>query len=317
MRSSRLLALLLALQRAGFSTAPQLAAELEVSVRTIYRDVEALQAAGIPIYATSGGGGGIRLVERWRSPVDGMTADEVRALLFGRGPAADLGLGSVLAIARSKLRSGLPDALRVELDLVAERFLLDTEAWFRPTSTPEALGTIAEAVWTGTRLDIRYERAGWTVSRRLDPLGLVLKNNVWYLVARHRNGIRTYRVSRVSAASVRDDTFDRPPGFDLEQHWVAAAASLDDDIRRVAAVILIPPSASRLLRAAIPGDLTRVALETSTIEIDGRLRVHVRVESVDIAFHQLAGMPGVAVVEPFELRERLRLHGEQLATDHR
>ena len=317
MRSSRLLALLLALQRAGSSTAPQLAAELEVSVRTIYRDVAALQAAGVPIYTTVGSGGGIRLVERWRSPVDGMTADEVRALTVGGGPAADLGLGSVLAVARSKLRSGLPAAVRMELDLVAERFLLDTDAWFRPAVPPAALDIVAEAVWTASRLDIRYERAGRTVSRRLDPLGLVFKNNVWYLVARHRAAIRIYRGSRIATARVRDEGFERPPGFDLEGHWAAAAASLDHDIRRVTAELLVPPTAVEPLRAAVPGELTRLALDAARPEADGRLHVHLRVESVEVAFQQLAGIPGVEVIKPPQLRQRLRYHGERLAAENR
>ena len=317
MRSSRLLAVLLALQRAGSSTASDLAAELEVSVRTIYRDVASLQTAGVPIYTVVGGGGGIRLVEHWRSPVDGMTTDEVRALAVGGGPAADLGLGSVLAVARSKLRSGLPETIRAELDLVAERFLLDTDAWFRPLEPPGALDVVADAVWAGARIDVRYRRGGRTVSRRLDPLGLVLKHNVWYLVARHRGDVRTYRASRIVTARRRHELFERPSGFDLQQHWVAAAASLDHDIRRVDAELLVPSGATGRLRAAVPGDLTRRAIDAATTVDDGRLRVHLRVESVEVAFEQLAAIPGVEVVTPTALRERLRRHGEELAAHHR
>jgi predicted DNA-binding transcriptional regulator YafY len=317
MRSSRLLALLLALQRTGSSTAAALAVELEVSVRTIYRDVTALQAAGVPIYTSPGAGGGIRLIEHWRSPVDGMTAHEVRALVVGGGPAADLGLGSVLAVARSKLRSGLPAHVRTELDLIAERFLLDAGAWFRPASPPAALDVLAEAVWGGRRIDIRYERAGRVTARRLDPLGLVLKHDTWYLVARHRGSIRTYRATRITAASLRSERFDRPDGFDLDRYWSEAAASFDEDLRRVDTEILIPPQAVGSLRQAVPGELTRAAIEAASTEADGRLRVHLRVESIDIAFHQLAGIVGVEAVGPHRLRERLRHHGEQLATANR
>lgn len=313
MRSSRLLALLLALQRSGSDTAPRLAAELEVSVRTIYRDVTALQAAGIPIYTEQGAGGGIRLVERWRSPVDGMTADEVRALAVGGGPAADLGLGSVLAIARSKLRSGLPAHVRMELDLVAERFLLDAEAWFRPTARPPALDVVSEAVWTGSRIDIRYERGGRLTSRRLDPLGLVLKQNIWYLVARHRGSIRTYRASRITTARLRADRFDRPADFDLEHFWAAAGASFDHDIRRVDTEIVIPSTSAAALRHAVPGELTRTAIDAATTDADGRLRVRLRVENIDVARDQLAGIDGLEVVAPRALRERLHHHGQRLA----
>lgn len=316
MRSSRLLAVLLALQRGAPSTAPQLAAELEVSVRTIYRDITALQASGIPIYTQAGAGGGIRLVERWRSPVDGMTTEEVRALVVGGGPAADLGLGSVLAVARSKLRSGLPSLVRMELDLVAERFLLDTDAWFRPAPPPAALEVIADAVWNRNRIDIGYERAGQTTARRLDPLGLVLKNNVWYLVARHRGAIRTYRASRITTARQRTDRFDRPEGFELEHYWAQAATSLHDDIRRVGSEVLIPRAGVGALCAAVPGELTRTAIDEATTDPDGRLRIQLRVESTDVAFHQLAGIPGVEVITPRQLRDRLRNHGQQLAADN-
>lgn len=313
MRSSRLLAVLLVLQRTGASTAPALAAELEVSVRTIYRDVAALQEAGVPIYTAPGAGGGIRLIERWRSPVDGMTSEEVRALVVGGGPAADLGLGSVLAVARSKLRSGLPDHVRVELDLVAERFLLDAEAWFRPTSPTPTLDVISEAVWTSSRLDVRYERRDALVARRLDPLGLVLKQSTWYLVARHRSAVRTYRVSRIARAERRTDRFDRPDGFDLARYWADAAASFDRSIRHVAAELLVPDAAAAALRSAIPGEATRTAIDEASVEPDGRLRVRLGVESVDVAFIQLAHLAGIEVVAPAALRARLRDHGRELA----
>lgn len=313
MRSSRLLALLLVLQRTGASTAPDLAEELEVSVRTIYRDVAALQEAGVPIYTAPGAGGGIRLIERWRSPVDGMTSTEVRALVVGGGPAADLGLGSVLAVARSKLRSGLPDHVRVELDLVAERFLLDAEAWFRPTSPTPTLDVISEAVWASRRLDVRYERRDRLVSRRLDPLGLVLKQSTWCLVARHRRDVRTYRVSRIARAELRPEGFDRPDGFALDRYWATAAASFDQSIRHVDTELLIPEASARALRAAVPGALTQTAVDHAVEQPDGRLRVHLRVEAVDVAFHQLAHVAGIEAVAPPELRERFRAHGQALA----
>jgi len=313
-RSSRLLALLLALQRTGSGTAPALATELEVSVRTIYRDVAALQEAGVPIYTAPGAGGGIRLLEPWRSPVDGLTSDEVRALVVGGGPAADLGLGSVLAVARSKLRSGLPDRVRAELDLVAERFLLDAEAWFHPTPPTPLLDLISQGVWTQARLDVRYQRSrDRVVSRRLDPLGLVLKQSTWYLVARHRHDIRTYRVSRMASVRLRAERFDRPVGFDLERYWADASTSFDASIRHVATVLVLPPSSVRSLLGAVPGELTRTAVDEATTEPDGRMRVRLRVESVDVAFHQLAHVAGLEVASPPELRDQLHRHGQELA----
>src|SRR5690606_40697136 len=159
-RSARLLALLLRLQRVGPATARTLADELEVSERTVYRDVAMLQAAGVPLWTEAGPGGGIRLLDGWRSPVDGFTAAETVALTIGSAGAADLGLGAVLAAARSKLRSALPAAARDDLARVTERFLLDAPAWFHRDDPGEVLPTVADAVWQGRRLDIRYGRRG-------------------------------------------------------------------------------------------------------------------------------------------------------------
>lgn len=284
-----------------------------MSVRTIYRDVSALQTAGVPIYTEQGAGGGIRMVERWRSPIDGMTGPEVRALVVGGGPAADLGLGSVLAVARSKLRSGLPTSVRTELDLIAERFLLDAGGWFRPTSPPEVLDVLADAVWTAHRLDVTYRRGDRVVTRRLDPLGLVVKRDVWYLVARHRGSVRTYRADRVATAARRSEGFERPADFDLERYWAEAAASFDHDIRRLDTELLVPPTSADALRRAVPGELTVQAIETASTEADGRLRVHLRVENLEVALHQLVGIADVEVVAPTYLRTALRRHGERLA----
>ena len=181
MRSARLLALLLRLQRTGPATAATLARELEVSERTIYRDVSMLQAAGVPLWTEAGTGGGIRIVDGWRSPVDGFTASETVALTLGHAGAADLGLGAVLTAARSKLHSALPAAARGDLGRVADRFLLDAPGWFHDTRPGPALATVARAVWDGTRLDVTYG-ARRPAARRLDPLGLVLKAGTWYLV---------------------------------------------------------------------------------------------------------------------------------------
>src|SRR5690606_15624417 len=194
-RSARLLALLLRLQRVGPATARTLADELEVSERTVYRDVAMLQAAGVPLWTEAGPGGGIRLLDGWRSPVDGFTAAETVALTIGSAGAADLGLGAVLAAARSKLRSALPAAARDDIARVTERFLLDAPAWFHRDDPGEVLPTVADAVWQGRRLDIRYGRRGHTVRRRVDPLGLVLKAGTWYLVAAHRRDRKSTRLN--------------------------------------------------------------------------------------------------------------------------
>lgn len=315
-RSSRLVALLLCVQRERRTTAPALAGELGVSVRTVYRDIEALQLAGVPLYTVQGAGGGIGIVDRWRSPVEGLSPDEVTALGLGVGAAADLGLGAVLAVARSKLRSGLPARVQAQLDVVNERVLLDTTGWFRAPAPDEALPDLARAVWTGRRVDVRYRRAEVTVTRRLDPLGLVLKGGSWYLVAAHRGQPRTYRTSRVEAATVRDDAAVRPDDFDLERYWQDAADAFDADLRRLPVRLALPAESLSDLRRHVPGRLTGAAAQGAVALPCGRLGFTLGMEGLEVAADQLCAVPGVEVLDPPELRHRLWERGELLARRH-
>lgn len=165
MRASRLLALLLLLQRRGRVTAGEAARQLEVSARTVYRDVEALQAAGVPVWSEPGARGGIRLVEGWsgwRTDLDELTSEEAGALFLAGAPgaAAELGLGSLLAAAQAKVLTTLPPELRGRAGRIGERFLLDATGWFHTPEQLDALGPVAEAVWDGRRLAVRYGRRG-------------------------------------------------------------------------------------------------------------------------------------------------------------
>ena len=218
MRASRLLSLLLLLHVRGRVSAQQLADELEVSLRTVYRDIEALGAAGVPVYATRGRAGGYALLDGYRTRLTGLTGDEADALFLAGlpGPAAELGLGGVLAATQLKLLAALPPDLRERASRVRDRFHLDAPAWLRESDAPAHLAPIANAIWTQQRIQICYERANRAVvTRRLEPLGLVLKAGTWYLVATPGPGsdARTYRVSRVHDAQVLDETFDRPTGL--------------------------------------------------------------------------------------------------------
>lgn len=307
------MALLLTLQRDRKTTAARLAQELDVSVRTIHRDVEALQLAGVPIYTEQGAGGGISLVERWRSPIEHLSSDEVSALALGSGAAADLGLGAVLALARSKLRSGLPEDVQAHLDHVGERVLLDTKGWFAPPHPDETLQAVARAVWDGKRVDLRYRRADRTVARRVDPLGLVLKRGVWYVVAAHRGRPRTYRASRVVGVTARAEAVQRPDGFDLATYWDEAGDAFDADLRRLGVRLTVPTAGLADLPRHVPGRLTQVAVDAAVAIDEGRWLVELGTESVEVAADQLAAIAGVEVLDPPELRHRLRRLGEELA----
>src|SRR5437762_11273962 len=217
MRATRLVSLLLLLQTRGLLTAAELAERLEVSVRTVHRDAEALAAAGVPIEAVRGPAGGYRLAGGYRTRLTGLTAEEAEALFVG--PAAELGLGRVFADARLKVLAALPPELQERAERSVRLFHLDTRGWFRGEDKTPHLPTLADAVWRGRRVSARYREGPKTVRRTLDPLGLVLKAGVWYLVAHRSAGMRVYRVSRFVSVRTRDDGFDRPEDFDLASFW--------------------------------------------------------------------------------------------------
>jgi Predicted transcriptional regulator len=222
-KSSRLLSVLLLLQTRGRLTAAQLAEELEVSVRTVYRDVEALSAAGVPLYGDAGHAGGYRLLDGYRTRLTGLTTEEAEALFLAGapGPAAELGLGSVLAAAQLKVRAALPRELREHADRVCGRFHLDAPGWYADADETPHLSAVADAVWNCRVLHVRYRR--WReptdVERRLEPYGLVLKAGRWYVVA--APGPRTYRVDQILELAPSGDGFTRPDGFDLAAYWTA------------------------------------------------------------------------------------------------
>jgi predicted DNA-binding transcriptional regulator YafY len=325
MRASRLVALLLALQHTGAATAAELADAMEVSVRTIYRDIAALQAAGVPIWTETGPRGGIRLIDGWRTDLDGLTAEEATALFLGGAPSVadelqgeeqgdELGLGTVLTAAQTKVLSTLPPELRGRASRVRERFLLDAPGWFHHDVPTEHLPTVSEALWEERRLDVRYRRGDRTVTRRLDPLGLVLKAGVWYLVARHRTATRTYRVDRIATADLRSETFVRPTGFDLAGWWAASSADFDRSMLRAVVRIRVSPAGARWLPFLVDQRAAQEALDAAITDDDGWRTLDLRVESEDVALHQLTGLgAGIEVLDPPSLRTALAEVGAAMA----
>lgn len=249
MRADRLLSLLLLLQNRGRMTAPDLAAELEVSVRTVYRDVEALSASGVPVYADRGPAGGYRLLDGYRTRLTGLTGDEADSLFLAGmpGPAAELGLGADLTTAQLKLRAALPAELGERSRRIQERFHLDAPGWFRDAEPVPHLAAAAEAVWELRVLRVHYRRWRGEVRRELCPLGLVLKGGIWYLVARVEDTVRSYRVSRILAAEVLEEVFDRPAGFDLAAYWAESSRRLESSRFHGEAELLLSERGVQLL----------------------------------------------------------------------
>lgn len=319
MRASRLLTILLLLHTRGRVSAQQLADELEVSLRTVYRDVDALNGAGIPVYATRGRAGGFQLLDGYRTKLTGLTADEADALFLAGlpGAAADLGLGSVLAATQLKLLAALPPEFRDRAARIRDRFHLDAPGWLREADAPPSLPIIAGAVWSEHRVQVHYERSNRTlVDRVLEPLGLVLKAGVWYLVAAvpPASAPRTYRLSRVHAAAVLDEEFERPEGFDLHEQWTAYQQDYEERIFHGTARIRLSEAGRQLLfligtPAARAG---RAAM--SAPDADGWTTTTVPIESVRHAHHALLQLgEEVDVLDPPELRELMTRSARVLA----
>jgi predicted DNA-binding transcriptional regulator YafY len=305
-RASRLVTILLLLQTRGQLTAGELATELEVSERTIHRDVDALSASGVPIYAERGPHGGIRLVDGYRTRLTGMTPEEAEALFLAGlpGPAAELGLGTVVAAAQLKVLASLPPELRTRASRLVERFHLDAGEWFRASQPVPHLAALSDAVWTGTRIAVDYRRGEDTVRRVLDPLGLVLKAGIWYVVARVEEQIRTYRVSRVIATEATAERFDRPDGFDLAAYWSESAAAFERDVPRVDVVIRVHPDGFDRLHAAVGGSVMRAAEHLPDQDADGWQALRLRLDYPDEAPGALLRAGAlVDVVSPPEVRE--------------
>ncbi|MEU5950420.1 WYL domain-containing protein [Micromonospora sp. NPDC047465] len=319
MRASRLVSLLLLLQTRGRMTAPELAEALEVSVRTVYRDVESLGAAGVPVYADRGPAGGYRLVDGYRTRLTGLTAGEAEALsLAGMpGPAAELGLGSVLAAAELKLRAALPAELADRGGRIRQRFHLDAPTWFRePEPTPH-LAELARAVWEDRRVEVRYRRwkAPREVTRTLAPLGVVLKAGRWYLVADAGGQVRTYRVAAVLALTVLDERFDRPDGFDLARCWQEHADRYERGVYREEARVRMTTAALELAAHVLPPAMSRAArAAASEPDPAGWVHTTVPIESVKHGHVELLKLGAqVEVLAPAELRDRLAATAHALA----
>ncbi|MGC4748857.1 helix-turn-helix transcriptional regulator [Micromonospora sp. DT201] len=322
MRASRLISLLLLLQARGSMTASELARELEVSERTVYRDVLALSAAGVPVYADRGRAGGYRLLGGYRTRLTGLTRDEAEALFLAGlpGPAGDMGLADAVAAAELKVLAALPPALRDAPARAGQRFHLDVPGWFRETGPPPWLTELARAVWGDRVVELRYRRGDREVTRRVQPYGLVLKSAVWYLVGRVGEDARTYRVDRVTGVEVGEETFNRDESFDLAGHWREQAGSFLRTMLRAEVTVRLSAAGLRQLRHLVDAPFVYDELVAAASPPDGQgwMVAHLPVESVEVAYHQLLGLgPEVEVLDPPELRRLFAEAADRLGALYR
>lgn len=293
------------LQRRATRTAAALAEELEISVRTLYRDVASLVAAGVPVVTSAGPGGGIGLPPTWRTRLDGLTGDEASALLFAGVPQAlgDLGMFGAAVAAKAKLAATLPPDLQARIDRVSDRFFLDAPGWFAKKEPLDHLPLVARAVWESRTISVRYGAGAWTA---IAPLGLVLKAGIWYVVAEvaRTREIRSLRVAKLVAARLGRATVARPAGFSLAAHWARAAHAFEGSLLVYRCEVRLSRRAFVSLPHVIPQDVIREQLARADPPDDeGFRRVALTLESEEVAASQLLALgDGVEVLAPRDLR---------------
>jgi predicted DNA-binding transcriptional regulator YafY len=303
MKSERLLAMLLLLQAKGRLPARELAEALEVSERTVYRDLDSLSAAGVPVYAERGAGGGIVLADGYRKALTQFREEEIRALFVSAAnPLADLGLGEGLERALEKLAGALPESQRRAAEKTRDRIYLDQRRWRQVAQPREHLMTLRRAVWEDRQVTLRYrDRNGALTERVINPLGLVSKAGVWYLVARYKEEFRVFRADRMLGAEECDAKFERPADFDLNRFWEDWASRLEQSFPTYPVTLRVKPEAFEDVMGYWETEL--LSDDSST---RGDRLVRVIFPSQGPALHQiLAWGPMVDIAEPPELRRQV------------
>lgn len=316
MRADRLLSIVMLLQIRGCVSARELADELEVSVRTIYRDVEALSIAGIPVYTERGPGGGIALLDSYRTSLTGLNRDEVRALFMLSIPAPldELGVSADLKTALLKLSAALPAVGRDEQVLARQRIHLDSVAWSQPEQPVPYLQTVHQAVWGDLKLQLRYDLGYFgEIDLLVDPYGLVAKTSVWYLVCAREDHLRVLRVPDILEARVLGEHFERPANFELEAYWQDWCEQNEKRLASFQVKVRVAPDLVPHLWTHIGERVPDQSAQMETPDVDGWLTVTLQFERLEEARRRLLGYGrAVEVLEPLALRKSIKDYGEQI-----
>lgn len=310
MRASRLLNIQMLLETRGRMSAQAMAQILEVSIRTLYRDVDQLSAAGVPIFAERGRAGGFALLEGWKTALTGFTASEAKAVFMSglAVPAAQLGLGQAVADAQLKLMTALPLHQRDDAQRFQTRFHLDPVDWYREAESVPLLLTVAAAVWQDKQLALHYESWKQETERKVSPLGLVLKAGSWYLIAARNDKPLTYRISSIRSATMLDEKSQRLTKFDLAAYWDQSIKRFEADLYQSQAVVLASVKGINYLRYLSAAVAKAVgASHLSAKRKDGRVKLSIPIENIEHASNQLLTLaPDVQVLEPAALRAAIR-----------
>ena len=306
MRADRLLSLLLTLQTEGKVKARELARRLEVSPRTIYRDLDALTAAGVPVYAEPGPSGGVALLNDYKTQLTGLSSAELQTLFFGKPPTLlkDLGLSNVFDAAQLKLLASLPTPSQAEARDAQQHLYIDTAGWTKSKDAVPFLPLLYEAVWQGRRVSLHYARSDKTVTRLVDPLGLVARGRTWYLIAGVDGELRTYRVSRIEGLELTGAPGTRPAGFDLAVYWERSKETFKENLPRYPVTVRARPEIVERMR--VSGRYVRVISEAQTVDKAGWVRLELLFEVAWEACEYLLSFgPAVEVLAPAELRHKV------------
>ncbi len=306
MKSDRLLSVLLLMQARGRVTERELAEQLEVSQRTIHRDLEALSASRVPVVALRGSQGGWELDKGWRTQVPGLDESELRALLMAQPRV--VGHPRLVAAAESalnKLMAALPGPMREQAAAMRERLHVDPTGWWETGEDLSMLSIVQDAVSRERQLVFDYVRGdGQRSARTVDPLGLVAKGTSWYLVGRGGNGLRTFRVSRMTAATVLASGFERPAKFDLAEYWGRTTAELEGRRKRFSVVLALAPRAAQMLATRCP--TSPVATARGAAIPEGWLTVRAEFDDEKFAHFVVLGLgTRVRAIEPEEFRRSI------------
>lgn len=306
MRADRLLSIMLLLQVHQRVTSRELARRLEVSERTIHRDMDALSGAGIPVYAERGSSGGWALIEEYRTNLTGLSPAEIQALFLTRPSKllADLGLEKASNAALIKLRAALPAMHRDTAEYARQRIYVDPTGWGQSVDSIQYLHLVQQAVWQERKLRFTYKSGDCdAVERLVDPLGLVAKGSVWYLVAAVDGDIRSYRVTRIQDGAVMDEPCARPEGFDLAAHWEQSTAAFKAHLPGYQATVRVAPDVFMRMRYA--GRFARIE-QVGEPEADGWRTIAMRFQfEAEAVEYVLSFGTQIEAIEPPDLRDKV------------
>ncbi|OMF22064.1 transcriptional regulator [Paenibacillus sp. FSL H8-0548] len=305
MRAGRLIAIVLLMQNNGKMTSKVLAEKLEVSERTIIRDMESLSEAGVPVYAERGLHGGWVLSEGYRTNLTGMHVDELVSVIVASQAAllGDLGIAKHYDAAVQKLLAASPTEVSRSAAIARQKIHIDGAGWHQMQESVPFLSVVQEAVWEERALQLRYQREDGIAERIVQPLGLVAKRSVWYVVGLAGGEMRTYRIARLLGAVMLEERIQRPTDFDLASYWEESMGDFRQRLPKYPATVLVTEASLTKLSK----ERYVKVLESSPSEEPNWITAKVEFQTLASACEIILSCGSrIAAIEPAELREKVK-----------